>query len=97
MGTSPRTENLENEAGAVDDLGLPLAFEIALLNRRQRPIDDHEPDLLLGDDLAQILDPALADQRSRGWPVEANNFAGNDIEIERARSTVAGLAAGCGL
>ena len=37
-------ENLENQPGAVDDLGVEGTLEIALLPRRQLGIDDDECD-----------------------------------------------------
>jgi hypothetical protein len=83
MRARPRAKNLKDQTGAVDDLGFPLALEIALLHRRQRAVDDDEPDFLLGDLFAERFDPALADERPRYGPVEANDLAGNDVEIDR--------------
>ncbi len=61
MGAGARAEDLENEPGSVDHLGLPAPLEVALLHRAQRRIDDDEADRALGDDGAQILDVAAAE------------------------------------
>jgi hypothetical protein len=82
-----------------------------LLHRRQSAVDDDEADFFLGDGFAKSFDPALAEQRRRNRPAEANDLAGDDIEVdrlgeadrlvepgvERARGAVARLVAGRGL
>jgi len=60
MGAGPRAENLEDEPRPVDDLRLPAPFEIALLHRAQRGIDDDERDVVFGDQLAEVFDSAAA-------------------------------------
>ena len=42
-------ENLENEAGPIKKLRFPRPLEIALLNRRHRPVDQHQPDVFAFD------------------------------------------------
>ena len=39
MRAGSRAENLQNQARTVDDLGVQVAFQIALLNRRERRVD----------------------------------------------------------
>jgi hypothetical protein len=60
MGAGPLAENLKDQARPVDDLGLPAPFEIALLHRAQRSVDDDEPDVIFADQLAEVFDCAAA-------------------------------------
>ena len=40
-GRGPLAENLEDQAGAIDHLGLGPLLQVTLLDRRDRRIDDH--------------------------------------------------------
>src|SRR5690606_19240953 len=46
-----QAENFEDQPGAVDDLHLEVLFEIALLHRRERAVDNQE----IGVGLVQLL------------------------------------------
>ena len=64
-GARPLAEDLQDQAGAVDDLALPLLLEIALLDRADGGIDHHQLDVILGDQIAIGLHRAAADQGGR--------------------------------
>src|SRR5690606_20350742 len=57
-------ENLEDQPGAVDHLPLELLLEVALLDCRQRTIDNHEIGLLLLAGYRDPLDLPFAEQRA---------------------------------
>ena len=54
----PRAEDLENESGAVENLGAPRGLQIALLHRGERVIDDHELRTLGADQALELGDLA---------------------------------------
>ena len=55
-------EDFKDETRAVDDLGIPLLFEISLLHRGQRMIDDHQAGIRLIEQMADFLDLAGSEQ-----------------------------------
>ncbi len=78
-------EDFEDQAGAVEHLGRPRLFQIALLHRRQRAIHHHETDLVRFDEPGNLLDLALADI-GRGPDLVERDDAGLDhVEIDGER------------
>ena len=57
----PFAEDLEDQSGAVEHLGLPRRLEIALLHRRERVIDDDQPRLLGAHQPVELFDLAGAE------------------------------------
>src|SRR5262245_51556809 len=78
-------ENFEDQAGAVEHLGVPGLFEIALLHGGERAIDDHQAGIKGLHQAGDFLDLALADI-GRGPDIGDGNDAGFDArKIDRAR------------
>ena len=61
-GRRALAENLEDEAGAVDHLGLGPLLEILLLDRRDRGVDDEQLGLRRPDRVGDLLDLPRAEQ-----------------------------------
>jgi hypothetical protein len=80
VSTSPLAEDLKNEPCPVDDLGLPLSLEIALLHRTQCGIDHNEADVVFVDHLTKARDRAAAEQSARARPLEARDLGAHNIE-----------------
>src|SRR5262245_11609841 len=77
-------EDLENESGAIQHLRSPCRFEIALLHRGQRMIDDDEPGLFGAHQPSKLLDLAGADQRRGTRRFKWHQSACGDVEIDRS-------------
>jgi len=79
----PLAENLEDEAGAVDHLGLGSGFEILLLDGRDRRVDDEELGLLPLDRFGDLLDLPLAEQGRRPRLADSETQPVGDGEADR--------------
>ncbi len=79
MRARPFAEDFEDKAGAVDDFGLPASFEVALLYRRQRTVNDDERNRVVLNPFAKIVDGARAEQGGRSWPRQARDFGAHNL------------------
>ncbi|MEY9285660.1 hypothetical protein ABIA03_006852 [Bradyrhizobium yuanmingense] len=96
-GLGAAAEDFENEPGAVEDLGVPFLFEIALLDRRQCAIHHHELDLEGLDQPGDLLDLALADiGRGADLADRRDDGVGND-EINRPSEAGGFIEPGLGI
>ena len=60
-GARAPSENFQDEAGAVEHLGVPGLFQIALLHRRQRAVHHHDAGVEAFDEAGDLFDLALAE------------------------------------
>ena len=76
-------EDFEDQAGAVDDLGLGHFLQGLLLDRRERRVDHQQPGLVLFEHLSHLLGLAGADQRRRTRGADLERLAGDDVDADR--------------
>ena len=78
-------KDFQDEPGAVDDLGAPGLFQIALLHRRERAVHHDDPDLVAFDEARDLLDFAFADIGRRANVGERHDAGTDDAEVDGAR------------
>src|SRR6516225_5502795 len=80
-------ENLQDQAGAVQDFRIPRFFQVALLHWRQRAIHDHDAGVETFDETGNLFDLALAEKCCRPQSVEHDDAGLFDVEIDGAGKT----------
>ncbi|MNS72236.1 hypothetical protein D3C72_1056380 [compost metagenome] len=94
LGGGAAAEDFKDETRAVDDLGIPLLFEISLLHRGQRMIDDHQAGIRLIEQMANFLDLAGSEQCRRARLVHRNDETLRHLQIDGERQTLGFLKLG---
>ena len=84
LGPRAAAEDLEDQAGAVDDLAVPGLFQIALLHRRQLVVDDHGLGLGGADQGGQLIHLARTEQGGRRDLADPHDLLAAHIEVEGA-------------
>src|SRR5215472_4435001 len=87
MSARPRAENLENQARAVDDLGLPAPFQVPLLHRGQCAVDDHQTDAVFADQPAEVFKGPAPEEAAWLRAGDPGDLGTHDIEVDGPRKT----------
>jgi len=82
-GRRPLTENLEDQAGTVDDLGIGAVLEVLLLDRRDCAVDDQQLRVAIADRLTDPVDLARAEQGRRARLADAEMQTLFDLDADR--------------
>jgi len=85
MGARTLAEYFEDQPRTVDDFCLPPPFEVALLDRAQRPVNDNKPDPIALDQRAEALDHAAAEKRTGSRARDPRDLGADHIEAYRPR------------
>jgi hypothetical protein len=79
----PLAEDFEDQPGAVDHLGIQRGFEVALLDRGKRRIDDHQPCLGLPRGGRDRLDLSLSEQGRGAGLAKAESKLVDHLDADR--------------
>src|SRR5262245_9434219 len=79
-GECPLAEDLQDQAGSIEHLAVPRAFQIALLDGADGVIDNDEPRRVLGHPLRALLPLARPQTGGRSRPRQRHELGGTHIE-----------------
>ena len=88
-------EDVEDETGAVDHLGVERLLQIALLDRRQGRVDEDERRLALGDQALQVRDLTAAEIGAGLGLAYRDDLAVDQLEIDRPDQSLGLFQATC--
>ena len=77
----PVSKNLEDQAGPVKQLDLPFLLEIALLDGRNRTIDQHKTHIQLVELVVQFLHLARSEQHAGLQTRQAHNLGPHHLHV----------------
>lgn len=87
LGLGAASEDFEDETGAIQHFRGPCLLQIALLDRRQRAIDDDEPRVVRLHQRSDFLDLALTEISRGAQLIQRGDDGVGDVEINGARET----------
>ncbi len=93
-GCRTLAKDLEDQTGAIDDLGFERLFEIALLDRAEARVEHDEPRLFHPNLCRKHFDLAAADQRGRLGLANTVGDPFDDLDADRGGKT-RGLLQAC--
>jgi hypothetical protein len=83
-GARAPAENFQDQTGAIEHLGAPRPFQIALLHRRQRTVHHHDVGVMGFDQSGKLVDLAGAKVRRRPHRAEHDDARLHDLKIDGA-------------
>jgi hypothetical protein len=82
MSARPCAKNLEDQARAVDDLGLPAPFQIPLLHRGQYAVNDNQTYAVFAYQPAQVLEGPAPEEAAWLGAGDSGDLGTHDIEMD---------------
>ena len=73
-GAGPVAKDFQDQPGTVKKLDVPLLFQIALLYRRDRAVDQNQTNVGLGKAGLELVDLAFAEQQARLHPCQPDHL-----------------------
>jgi len=86
-GAGAPSEDLQDEAGAIEHLSVPCFFQIALLHRGERAIHHHEPGIKALHHAGELVDFALSDKGCWVDLAQRRDPGLDNLELDRPRET----------